>query len=176
MNFNAETYIALASAIVSLCALGATIWQGRQNYKHNKLSVRPYLGTFEYQDIKTDKIGRLTFTLINCGIGPAIVKNFILLFDGKEVSRNNFKTYNDFFKQKLEGYGDVNVCTYAPSSAIQIGERLELLGFDYIMGKQDISFADKLNIVVEYQSIYQDEVFTYDSRKDRRFHGKEVLG
>jgi hypothetical protein len=174
MNFNAETWIALASAAVALCALGVTVWQGRQNYKHNKLSVRPFLGTFEYSDTLNRKTGRLTFELINCGIGPAIIKNFVLLYDGKEVSRNNRKNYYEFLQNLLADFGELEISMYGPGAAMQIGEKLLLLSFDYDLKKQDIGFADKLNLVVEYQSIYEDEVFTYDSKRDRLFHGEEA--
>jgi hypothetical protein len=175
MNFNAETYIALASAIVSLCALGAAIWQGKQNYKHNKLSVRPFFGTLQYNDVVKGNVGKVTFTLINCGIGPAIIKSFVLLFDGKEVSRNNIKTFDSFLRGKFKDFSNIITVSYVPGAAIEIGERTEIFSFEYMLRGQDISIANKLNLIVDYQSIYQDEVFTYDSRLDRRFHGEEAV-
>ena len=174
MNFDAEIWVATASAVIALCALGVTIWQGRQNYKHNKLSVRPFLGTFMYTDIVNKKTARRTFELMNCGIGPAIIKNFVLLYDGKEVSRNNRKIYYAFLQNLLADFEEVEISGYGPGAAMQIGEKLLLLSFDYNFEKQDISFTNKLNLIVDYQSIYGDEVFTYDSKRDRLFHG-EVL-
>lgn len=175
MSLDINTSIALASAAVALCALGVTIWQGKQNYKHNKLSVRPFLRTFEYSDTLNSKTGRLTFELMNCGIGPAIIKNFVLLYEGKEVSRNNRKTYYEFLQKLLVDFDNLKISMYGPGAAMQTGEKLLLLSFAYDLKKQDIGFADKLNLIVEYQSIYEDEVFAYDSKRDRLFHGKEVV-
>lgn len=39
-SMQASDYIAIGSAVVSVCALGATMWQGWIAYKHNRLSVR----------------------------------------------------------------------------------------------------------------------------------------
>jgi hypothetical protein len=174
MNFDVEIWVAMASAVIAICALGVTIWQGRQNYKHNKLSVRPFLGTFEYRDIINNNTGRLTFELMNCGIGPAIIKNFVLFYDGKEVSRNNRKTYYAFLQNLLADFGRLEISMYSPGAAMQIGEKLLLLSFDYDFKKQDIGFTNKLNLIVDYQSIYENKVFTYDSKRDRLFHG-EIL-
>ena len=175
MSIDINTSIALASAFVATCALGVTLWQGRQNYKHNKLSVHPSLGTFEYHDTISSKAGNLTFELMNCGIGPAIIKNFVLLYDGKEVSRNSRKTYYEFLQDLLADYDSLEISMYGPGAVMQVGEKMRLLSFDYNLKKQDIDFADKLNLIVDYQSIYEDEIFTYDSKRDRLFHGREVV-
>lgn len=174
MTLDINTSIALASAFVALCALGVTLWQGRQNHKHNKLSVRPLLATMEQHHTK-ENIGYVAFELINCGVGPAIIKNFALLFGDEEVSRNNRTTYDDFLKSKLEGFMDVYTGQYVPGGAMQVGEKHVLLAFKYDTEKHDIDVIHQLNLLVDYQSIYQDEVFTYDSRKDRMFHGREVV-
>lgn len=172
MELPAEISIALASAVIAACALGVTIWQGRQNYKHNKLSVRPFLSTMEYHT-EDGNIGQITFALINCGIGPAIIKNFVLLDGDEEVSRNNRKTYDDFIAQKFDGFTDVFCGSYVPGAAMQAGEKMILLTFRYDMQKQNIDFVHKLNLLADYQCIYQSDTFTYDSRNDRRFHGRE---
>ena len=96
MSLDVNTSIALASAFVAACALGVTIWQGRQNYKHNKLSVRPLLATMEHHHT-TDNIGHIAFELINCGVGPAIIKNFVLQrnFDLPEVGEKTHATFDN---------------------------------------------------------------------------------
>ncbi|MFN8972730.1 MAG: hypothetical protein ACK5VZ_06615 [Alphaproteobacteria bacterium] len=173
MELSAETYIAFSSAVVAVCALVVTIWQGRQNHKHNMLSVRPFLSTVEY-NTEHGSIQQITFMLVNCGIGPAIIKNFVLLNGDEEVSRNNRKTYDDFVEQKCEGLTDVFRGSYVPGAVMQVGEKIVLLTFKYDMQKQNIDFVHKLNLLVDYQCIYQSNTFTYDSRNDRRFHGREA--
>jgi hypothetical protein len=173
MEINVETYIAIASAFIAVCALGVTVWQGRQNHKHNKMSVRPKITTME----NFDDDGRnrtVSFELINSGFGPAIIKDFILVYDGEEVSKNNRKTYEDFLKEKVKSQGCkiVNIVSFAPDSALLVNERCELLSFHHRVG-EDASFINKLDLRVNYQSIYEDETYTYDSRKDRLYHGLE---
>jgi hypothetical protein len=170
---NWETSISLASAVVAACALGVTVWQGCQNYKHNKLSVRPKLTASEsYHD--ADKGRTITFELINSGFGPAIIKDFILVYDGKEVSNNNRKAYEDFLTKltKDKGIDLVSIYSFIPNSSLLAGERYELFSFHHTHG-QNISFIDKLNLRVSYQSIYEDETWPYDSKKDRLFLGRE---
>jgi hypothetical protein len=167
MDFNAETWVAIASAITAVCALGATIWQGQQNYKHNKLSVRPKLTAMENYE-NTEEARKVTFELINAGFGPAIFKDFILVYDGKEISKNNRKTYEDFLTEKTRGFTDVGIFSFIPDSTISAGECCELFSFTY-KHEQDASFIHKLNIRINYQSIYEDEIIEYDSRKDRQY-------
>lgn len=174
MEFNAETWIAIASAITAVCALGVTVWQGRQNYKHNKLSVRPMLATMEAHDEK-DNIGYASFTIENCGVGPAIIKKFILLNGDEEVSLNNRKTYDDFLRDITKDCFNIYTGSLVPGYSMPMNSKHPLLSFNYDTQKQDISFAHSLNLIVEYQSIYQDETFTYDSRKDRKFHGRDEI-
>ncbi len=69
--------------IIALLALGISIWQGWQIRIHNKLSVRPHLTTW----INTDaKKGYYTLELINNGIGPALIEEFLVKVDGKIIS------------------------------------------------------------------------------------------
>jgi hypothetical protein len=167
-----EISISLASAAVALCALGVTVWQGRQNDRHNKISVRPRLTASEdYQD---DDNGRaISFGLINSGFGPAIIKDFILIYDGREVAINNRKAYEDFLRQLSKGVIFQSLYSFIPGSSLLAGERYELFSFRHKHG-HDVSFIDKLNMRVNYQSIYEDETWEYDSKKDRCFHGREV--
>lgn len=169
---SSEIWISLASAVVALCALGVTVWQGRQNDKHNKMSVRPKLTASE--DYEDDDKGRtVSFELINAGFGPAIIKDFVLVYDGKEVANNNRKAYEDFLRQLSQDVSFQSLYSFIPDSSLLAGERYELFSFRHKHG-QDISFIDKLNLRVNYQSIYEDEIFVYDSKKDRLFRGREV--
>lgn len=168
-SLKSSDYLALASVVVAFAALALTFWQGKQNFNHNKLIVRPYLCTMEHNSLSGHMLD-IKFELINCGIGPAIIKNFVLLYDDVEVSRNNLKTYEDFIREKFSDCNDLQWSAYVPGTAMQINEKIELVSFKCDAGK-DISVTKKLNILVDYQSIYLDEIRTYDSRKDRKFHG-----
>jgi hypothetical protein len=171
---NEEIYIALVSILVAACALGTTIWQGYIMRKHNKLSVKPLLTTFDLQDLKGN-IEWVEYRLENCGVGPAIIKNFSLFYDEKEVSRNNRKTYEDFFKDKTKGFLFSSNGSCVPNSIIPAGGSIVLVSFKYDKEKHDVSFAEKINIVVEYQSIYKTRCLHMIQDNDRHFHCNEVV-
>ena len=63
-----------ASAIIAVCALVLTIYQARLARRHNRLSVRPLLSSFVEQVSGPD--ARITFSLVNNGLGPALVDSF----------------------------------------------------------------------------------------------------
>jgi hypothetical protein len=172
MNWSIENHIALASAFVAGCALWITIWQGRQNLKHNKLSVRPFLGAKIYYSPKGNK-GFVSFELMNCGTGPAIIKDFVLFYGDKEVSRNDTRTYNKFLNKQLAMFSEVTPFDYGSGTVMKINETQALLTFKYHdnQNQSAVNFIDKLNFLVIYQSIYRDEIFTYDSR-EKRVSGK----
>ncbi|MFM9890727.1 MAG: hypothetical protein ACKVOE_08850 [Rickettsiales bacterium] len=173
MELSTEMHVALLSVFIAGCALFVTIWQGRQNHKHNMLSARPFLGALEHYE-HDGKVGKLTFELINGGVGPAIIKNFTLLYDGKEVARNNREDYETFLKQLLKDFEILDIFCCLPGAALQVGERITLLSFVYDVEKQKTDFVNKLNLLVDYQCLYQRETFPFDSRRDRSFQGREA--
>ena len=67
---------------IAVCALGYTIWQGKQAQKHNKLSFRPHLASWVHKDVGN---GAYVLELINNGLGPAIIESFTVKVDGKVV-------------------------------------------------------------------------------------------
>jgi len=77
-----QVAIGISSCIIALCALIFTIWQGFQARKHNKLSYKPHLTTWVHSD--ADK-GFYKMDLINNGLGPALIENFVLKVDGKII-------------------------------------------------------------------------------------------
>lgn len=72
----------VSSCIIALCALIFTIWQGIQARKHNKLSYRPHLTTWTHSN--ADK-GFYAVELINNGLGPALIEDFLVKVDGKVI-------------------------------------------------------------------------------------------
>jgi hypothetical protein len=169
---SSEMWISLASAVVALCALGVTFWQTHAVRKHNRLSVKPFLATTEGTHTQ-DNNGKVSFEIQNCGVGPALIKSFALWDGDNEICINNRTAYENHLDKITSGFKDVSMSCFVPGFALPTGSKHTLLEFSYNKN-QDILFVHKLNVVIEYQSIYQDEVFTYDSRKDRQFHGREA--
>src|SRR5262245_18596222 len=73
-----DRWIALSSVVVSLFAVGLSIYQGQLEREHKKLSVRPHvLIGFNWEN---DEAG---WTLLNAGLGPAEIRWFAVSVDGK---------------------------------------------------------------------------------------------
>lgn len=67
---------------IAVCAVIVSVWQVRISQQHNKLSVMPYLDFFS--GWASDSTWRLS--LMNEGIGPAIIKATELTYEGKVYS------------------------------------------------------------------------------------------
>jgi len=88
----------ISSAVIALCALGLSIWQGCLARTHNRLSVRPHLTTWTHSD--ADK-GFYVVELINNGIGPAIIEEFTVKVDGGLVSGDRSEAIENALKIAL---------------------------------------------------------------------------
>ena len=151
------------SIFIAGCVLGVTIWQGLQNRKHNRLSVRPLLMSLLSNKIEGG-IRYYEVTLVNHGVGPAIIKDFILKFNGEKVSINDAKTYKDFLDKKMKKFKKTRTGHRTKNAIIKIGEELTLWKFECDKD-EDIEDIKKLKIRIEYQSIYRDEIFFHPPKK-----------
>lgn len=89
---NADTWIAGASGVVALAALGLALLEGRANRRHNRLSVAPRLRLdFEARpETRSVKI-----VLVNAGLGPAIFDAFEPMLDGQPAAVLGLSTLAD---------------------------------------------------------------------------------
>ena len=78
-----EVITGISSAVIALCALAYTVWQGKQAQKHNKLSYRPHITSWSHRN--TDK-GVYAVEVMNNGLGPALIESFTVKIDGKVIS------------------------------------------------------------------------------------------
>jgi len=83
MKLNWQVITGIATAVIALCALALSIWQGMQTRRHNRLSFRPHLTPWTNRDAEK---GFYTIELINNGIGPALIEEFLVKVDGKVIS------------------------------------------------------------------------------------------
>lgn len=146
-------WIALSAMIVAIFALFVTTWESYQSRKHNRLSVKPFLG------IGVDIHEKVEFTLSNQGIGPAVVKEFSVYFDGKLLSKN---PRADIYRELLEGsIGKYKFHIPFEGACIKEGAEKSLLRVVYDdpkTNKQSIkNFSNKFAFKVVYTSIYGDQ-------------------
>ena len=153
--------IAVLSVFIAGCVLGVTIWQGLQNRKHNRISVLPLLMCEEDLD-KENTILRL----VNSGVGPAIITKIELLFDDKVVSCNNNASYRAFLNEEMKQPPEPVFGYIYAGEIMSVGYKHLMWHLRHGKTKKDINFARKLSLRVEYESVYHDKTYVFDSRDD----------
>src|SRR5260370_42086189 len=87
---NVTILVAVASALIALCALGLSTNLGYVTRKHYRLSVRPCLTTYlEREPISEADTAKVVWHLSNAGLGPAIISRYEFSLDGKPVHTSN---------------------------------------------------------------------------------------
>lgn len=168
MDLSPSDYIGIFTCIIATCALLITFLQSRALLKHNYTSVRPLLGTFQTQNKANNKL-KIEYELNNMGFGPAIIKDISILYNDHIIAKNNATAFTNFidstFPQATKETGFL-----VPNSFIRPDENLTLLKLIMPINDPAIETISNLNIVIKYQSLYKEKIFTYDSREDRKYH------
>lgn len=79
--FQPADYIAGASAVIAICALGTSLWQGYVARAHARLSVRPHVEVHFH----VRQEGRLSIEAVNTGIGPAFITSLVIAVGSEHV-------------------------------------------------------------------------------------------
>lgn len=82
-RINPEWVVAISAVIISLCALGVSIFQTRIMKQQQAHSVWPHLQVYN------SNLNGLELTLENKGVGPALVNEVEYSFDGKTTHKIN---------------------------------------------------------------------------------------
>ena len=176
--------LALTSIIATIVGLSTYYKQNKKSSdekkdkdKHDKVAVQPllefdgYIGEGDVQD--NNKNSKFEVTLVNRGVGPAIIKSFVLKIDGKEKSRNNSKKYYDSLEKLLKGFKPLMISHRSSGSAVQVGEKIVVLRFKYNAREDNIDFINKVEILVKYQSIYKDKIIPAKYKNEHRLDRTE---
>ena len=158
-----------ATNISVFIALIVAIFSGYQALllrKHNRLSVRPHITTWVRH---TEVAGKhyLRLFLENNGLGPAIIKEFTLKYDGKELGAN--KEMPALIREiralvaedECLSYDNCAILSYG--SSLRDGKEIAVVSFtckpNDKTNMQDFeAFMDRFDIYVRFKSIYG-EVF-----------------
>lgn len=152
----------ISSAVIALCALGLSVWQGILARKHNRLSFRPHFTTWTHSNAEK---GFYTVELINNGIGPAIIEEFTIKVDGRLVSGGKAEILEKALKIVLPN--------------LRYRSQLSYLGKDYSMAPKErctvfaVEFLDQplpSKEFVEHAMNRGDLDVSYKSFYDERFH------
>jgi len=159
LEFLTSNAIALAAGFISLLALVATVYHGVATRNHFHLSIKPQLSV-DFGIIPNENLFHITIT--NQGLGPAIIKTFSIIEEGKEIHPDNPSSFIDIIEKQsknLINHSEVNLPhineSLIPNKAITL-IKLTLNPMaqkefgTYATLKQLIPFEIK----IEYESMY----------------------
>ena len=163
-----------AAAVIALCALGVSLYQVIATRKHNRLSVKPHLTSFVTRDLQPGK-GRVAFTLINKGLGPAVIRAFVSTLDGHPIAIGVPREQELILKRLLgDRPFDFSMSTLESGYALSKDERKDVLTLQFPAANQTefdgvMAQLDRLSLRVEYASMYDEEfVFLSDGGELKR--------
>ncbi|MEO0895989.1 MAG: hypothetical protein AAFY71_06295 [Bacteroidota bacterium] len=133
---NPQNIIAIGVTIISLCALIVSVQQTQimkeeremmREYSRKSVWPRVEMSTFKSHRAVDNSIEKFTLSLTNSGIGPAIITDVRIRYDGKVV-RNWWELFDI---QKIPDSVDTNIRNRTFNNKIlKIGEALEILNLN----------------------------------------------
>lgn len=160
---NVELVVSVTSAIVALFALFLSLFEGRQSRRHARLSVRPVL---DFKIHVTNKTGRFDVSVSNNGFGPAVVRSWTLLVDGKPYRELGITDWMEltahFGWDKLMAQGErVSYSYFEKGDVLAMQQQEELVGFPcptYSTAAADAfrSGVRRLKVLICYESLYHE--------------------
>jgi len=156
------TITAIGTVVIAVAALIVSIWENVAARKHNRLSVRPLLRV----DCLGERQGPLSVTLVNSGVGPAIVESFTAKLNGETIPSSELHPVDCALKRLGVAPEDYIYFTPWPGEAVSAGEKLTLLTFpktaeDRVAADRMKDLLPKICLRIVYKSIY-DEKLVFD--------------
>lgn len=158
--------------IIASCALFVSVWSVRSTQKHNKLSSRPHLTGFQRNNTLNNKKRTMVFEIWNKGTGPAFIKEFSILFDGKEIEDDVAVHIRAAIANKFGNIlSDDQITNLGETYAIQTNEMVEIFSLSYNdnsngeLTERLLGFLDKYDLNIKYESMYR-ESFLFSSLND----------
>jgi len=153
---DARTITAICAAVIALAALVTSIWQGIQNRKHNRLSVRPRMRV----DYSTYADSPIKISVSNNGTGPAIIRGFSVSVDGNKVQSDDLPLAAAAAKRAgIDGPHDSYTPTIGDTFAKDESKDLLLIRNSPVELEKRRELRRQLRRIgfdIEYESIYGD--------------------
>lgn len=144
--------------VVSVCAISLTVFQAMTARRHTRLSVQPRLEWRVEADTRT---GVFEVTLVNVGLGPAILKSAAIAVDGTERPFSGLETcavVSEALGRTPEAF-DTHCFVQSGDRVIRDGESLSLYQSVPAPGTTpDATVEDyrRLSVSGTYCSFYED--------------------
>ena len=140
----------LQSAIaifIAMMALFISLWQGCEQRKHNRLSVRPLL-TFDVFSRNQTKSIRLS----NDGLGPALIKRFMITIDGEKLDAEKGNPWTAVLDKRLLRNRFSEMYYFAEGTTVKADRSFNLFTWE-----PDSVQQLGIRILIDYQSIYEEK-------------------
>jgi hypothetical protein len=156
--------------LIACSALGLSLYGVIAANRNNRLSVRPHLVAKRYFDW-TDAGFVFSYDLSNHGFGPARLKKFILLLEGKPFSCPNTNLVEEFFDAQLKGKLEYQIPKFGhpnkdycilPNQPYRVVE-IQIPGATRADEKQLDELFKGMDLRIEYESFYGEKFF-FDTR------------
>ncbi|NDL65766.1 hypothetical protein GRH90_23820 [Enterobacteriales bacterium SAP-6] len=168
-----DSVLAFVGILIASISLGFAIWQGKEQIKHNHVSVEPRINAYFSIDGRKDKWG---IYAINNGMGAAFVTTITVTVDGKPVNA----VENNIFVGAIQALGLRVGCFIIggprPNDSFKVGEEIFLIearggdrscAGDLLRLKWASLSPYRLDFVLETESIYGDK-FRYIYSQNRQ--------
>lgn len=160
-----EMITAIGTVLIALLALATSIWQAHTQRIHNRMSCRPHVTSWLHTGPSE---GKMNFTVLNNGIGPAIIKSFRVFVDGEAIEGTPeiaIRTYIDNVLPALaheEETGHLD-----PGYVLAVGEERTVLRIKYHDPTNPSlerigGIVQRTKIIIEYESLYGDPFTSYE--------------
>lgn len=164
-----EIIIAISSTIIALCALCLSCWQAHLLLKHNKISVKPHLTTWFSSDYINKKY---EVSIINNGIGPALIKEFVVKVDNTIITGEPDELIGKALKlifpdQPFNSFTE----WVSPGHVMGAKDSFKLVTIEFLEGcnlsKEQIDRDfERGDILIKYESFYKEQ-FIFDSQIEK---------
>lgn len=164
-----EAIIGVSSAIIALCALVLSIWQGVQMRRHNRLSFRPHLDAWRHADPEK---GYYAVDLINNGLGPAIVKSFVVKVDGKQIFGDGTEPIEKALRIVFPNFPYQASCSYvAKGYSLAAKEQCKIAAVQFtgsVLPAHNLvqDAFNRADLEIVYKSVYGEE-FPFSAQEEK---------
>lgn len=168
-NGQSSLVLEIALSVIALAALFMSAFVAYFTVRHNQLSVKPHLVI----DIDIGNYDRtLGVDITNVGLGPAVIKSFIVFLDGEEITERNKMSalMNAIFNDDLTAsntYEMDHTCVLATSEKRTLATAYMVKGA-MVNGTDIIQILsspsdNRIKFVVKYESLYGKQFTLEDS-------------
>lgn len=159
IKWNSERILSMSAMSISFITLIIFIYQTNLMSKQNYLSILPYLQTSTSFD---GEHMRFSLSVLNHGVGPAIIESVKSEFEGKEYDIQDFNShfwdYLVFRDSILGDLKDVSTSTLDPGDAIPADTKYPIFIVRYVEEDRPkiqrlIKMLETLPYEIKYKSI-----------------------